>query len=265
MFINLLHLNIFLYKNSCYICVMKIIYLLTLLMLTTDISAKHYKGIDISHHQGTILWKKLDTSINFCIIKATEGVNWKDSKFNYNWIECGKTKIYRGAYHYFRPNKSGKEQAKFFLETVNFKKGDILPVIDIEKMTYSVYYTTVKVKKHGKIYYKKKRNIKVDNVTAYHNLRDMIEYIYTVLKVKPIIYTTTSHWNSYYKKYYTNTKHHYLWIADYRKKVTNPKIPTTWDKWHIWQYSPKAKICGIMKYVDVNITKHHPSTFLLKN
>lgn len=207
----------------------------------------------------------LDTSnyISFVVIKATEGVNLKDKKFDYNWLECGKTKLYRGAYHYFRPNKSGIEQAKFFLKTVQFKSGDIAPVIDVEQIHYSIYYTKVKVKKHHKVYYKSRRKIGVDKVMAYHNLRDMVDYLYKHTGTKPLIYTTTSHWNSYYAKLFENEHHHFLWVADYRKKVKNPITPKGWD-WSIWQHTPRGKIRGIKSYVDLNISKYHPSTFTIK-
>lgn len=244
---------------------MKIKTILLFLILSNIAISANYKGIDISKYQGNVDFKRIDTSISFIIIKSTEGINLKDKKFDYNWnnVKNTKQKVYRGAYHYFRPNKSGIEQAKFFLETVQFKKGDIVPVIDVEQIHYFVYYTKVKVKRGHKIYYKKRRRIYINNQVAYHNLRDMVDYIYKHLKVKPIIYTTTSHWNSYYAKSFQNEHHHFLWIADYRKKVKDPKVPFGWN-WHIWQYSPKGRVCGIKNCVDINISKYHPSTFTIK-
>lgn len=233
--------------------------ILTCFLINTLYSA-NYKGIDISHHQGKIVWSKIDTNIKFTIIKATEGLDFKDKYFDYNWKEIKNTNIYRGAYHYFRPNKSGIEQAKFFLKTVGFKKGDIIPVIDIEKMNYKITYI---YKKRGKKTIKLKR-IKVQNLIAYQNLKDMIDYIYEVLHVKPILYTSTCHWKSYYDKFFENEHHHILWIADYRKNVINPNIPKCWNDWTIWQYSPKYKIKGLNKYVDINISKKHPNEFIIK-
>ena len=245
---------------------MKIKLLLLFCVLYTHIYPQRYIGIDISRYQGDIKFEKLDTNIKFVIIKATEGVNLKDKKFDYNWANVfnAKQKIYRGAYHFFRPNKSGIEQAKFFLSTVKFQKNDIIPVIDVEKMCYSVYYTRVKTKRGKKIYYKNRRCVSVNSIMANHNLSDMVDYIHRHLKVKPIIYTTTSHWNSYYKKLFVDEHHHFLWVADYRKNVNNPIVPDCWETYHIHQYTPRGKFCGIPKRVDVNITKYHPSTFLIK-
>ena len=234
--------------------------IIVLFLLPLLIYGNNYKGIDVSRYQGKILWHKIDTTIKFVIIKATEGINHKDNMFDYNWNNVPKNKIYRGAYHFFRPNKSGIEQAKFFINTVKFQKGDIIPVIDIEKMCYKVTY--VYKKRHKKII--KTKCVEVQNITAYHNLRDMVDYIFKVLHVKPILYTTTTHWKSYYEKNFENEHHHILWIADYRKTVTEPKIPLSWSEWTIWQYSPKCKVCGISKYVDINVSKKHPSNFLIK-
>ncbi len=238
---------------------MKKIILLLMYLIPLLSIADNYKGIDVSKYQGKIIWNKIDTSIKFVIIKATEGLNHKDKMFDYNWANVNKDKMYRGAYHFFRPNKSGIEQAKYFLSVVNFKKGDIIPVIDVEKMCYRVTYV---VKKKGKRYVKTKC-VEVLNKVAYHNLRDMIDYIYKTLHVKPIIYTSTCHWKSYYEKHFINAHHHILWVADYRKNVKDPKIPICWPEWTIWQYSPKHKICGIPRYVDINISKKHPSNFLI--
>ncbi|MCB1178211.1 MAG: hypothetical protein KDK36_11570, partial [Leptospiraceae bacterium] len=44
------------------------------------------KGIDVSHHQGKINWKKVKSSgIEFTFIKASDGLNFHDSKFLFNW------------------------------------------------------------------------------------------------------------------------------------------------------------------------------------
>ncbi|MFW6328322.1 MAG: GH25 family lysozyme [Bacteroidota bacterium] len=44
------------------------------------------QGIDVSHHQGLIRWDSIDTSkVKFVFNKATEGANFKDKRFKYNW------------------------------------------------------------------------------------------------------------------------------------------------------------------------------------
>ncbi len=45
-----------------------------------------------------------------------------------------ENKIMRGAYHYYRPNENSIEQANLFIKTVKLQKGDLPPVLDIEKL-----------------------------------------------------------------------------------------------------------------------------------
>jgi lysozyme len=96
-------------------------------------------GIDVSSYQQKINWKKVDSvdykgiQISFAFIKATEGVTLVDPYFQRNWRESKESGIIRGAYHYFKPKKSGIWQARFFLQTVNVEAGDLPPVVDIEE------------------------------------------------------------------------------------------------------------------------------------
>src|SRR5215217_2400367 len=97
-------------------------------------------GIDVSYYQGKIDWKQVkamkedDVKIDFAFIKATEGLFKVDPYFQRNWREAPKAGVVCGAYHFFRPQKSGEWQAKFFLQTVKFETGDLPPVVDIEEL-----------------------------------------------------------------------------------------------------------------------------------
>lgn len=71
--------------------------------------------------------------IDFVFIKATEGQFNIDPQFQRNWRQSKKEGMIRGAYHYFKPRKSGKWQAALFLQTVTYESGDLPPVIDIEE------------------------------------------------------------------------------------------------------------------------------------
>ena len=51
-----------------------------------DLIKNTLKGIDVSHHQGIILWDSVLTeNISFAIVKATEGYTFKDTLFAKNW------------------------------------------------------------------------------------------------------------------------------------------------------------------------------------
>src|SRR5690606_12923327 len=76
-------------------------------------------GIDVSHHQGLLDWQRIkETGIAFAYVKATEGEDWVDRCFYYNWQQMAKAGIIRGAYHFFRGHTDPIAQAQFFIKTV---------------------------------------------------------------------------------------------------------------------------------------------------
>ena len=76
-------------------------------------------GIDVSAHNGDIDFQKVkDDGYSFVIIKASEGVSHHDSKFDINYDNARNAGLKVGAYHFFRKNTDGLNQAKNFLETI---------------------------------------------------------------------------------------------------------------------------------------------------
>jgi lysozyme len=188
-------------------------------------------GIDVSSYQGKIDWKMVksmkedDVQISFAIIKASEGIASIDPYFQRNWREAAKAGIVCGAYHYFRPQKSGDWQAKFFLQTVNFEPGDLPPVVDIEQLN------GVPPEKMRK------------------ELSDFLIYVEKKTKVKPIIYSGLTFYNDYLKGYYDEYP---LWIAHYHKAELRINASANWL---MWQHSDRARITGINHVVDFDAFK----------
>jgi lysozyme len=61
------------------------------------------KGIDVSHHNGTIDWRAVaDDGVKFAYIKATEGKDFQDDRFITNCRDATTAGVVCGAYHYFR-------------------------------------------------------------------------------------------------------------------------------------------------------------------
>ncbi|PWS29892.1 glycoside hydrolase family 25 protein [Pedobacter paludis] len=184
-------------------------------------------GIDVSYYQGKINWQKVkemkedDVGIRFAFIKATEGILQVDPYFQRNWREAPKAGIVCGAYHFFRPKRDGKTQAKFFLQVVNIEKGDLPPVVDIETL---------------------------DGVSPLRmrlELSDFLTYVEMKTKVRPIIYTGLK----FYEDNLEGKLDDYpLWIAHYYQ----PKLRLDKSRWKFWQHSDKAKINGIGHVVDFN-------------
>lgn len=183
------------------------------------------RGLDISNHQGIIVWSDIDTDkYKFVYIKATEGGNYKDKLFPANWEQSKKRGIYRGAYHFFTFSKSGKEQAANFIETVPVEPDTLPPVVDVEFLGNS--------------------SNRPSQAEFHTNLSQFIELVEKHYGKKPIIYTTYA-FMEHYELEYDGYK---LWIRDI---FLYPHIPE--KEWVLWQFSNRGKISGIQGFVDVNV------------
>ena len=97
------------------------------------ISGNSVIGVDISHYQGKVDFKKMEKQdIKFVFIKATEGAKYKDKMFEKNYQDAQKNEMCVGAYHFFSTKSGGKEQADNFIKTVGDLKGKLPPVVDVE-------------------------------------------------------------------------------------------------------------------------------------
>ncbi|MFD0940872.1 glycoside hydrolase family 25 protein [Pedobacter boryungensis] len=184
-------------------------------------------GIDVSYYQGKIDWQKVkamkedDVHVTFAFIKATEGLLNVDPYFLRNWREAPKAGIKVGAYHFFRPKRSGLWQANFFLQTATFEKGDLPPVVDIESLD----------------------GVSPENMRK--QLNTFIIQIEEKTKVKPIIYSGLKFYQDNLQGYYNDYP---FWVAHYHQ----PKLKLANKTWKFWQHSDKARINGINHVVDFN-------------
>jgi lysozyme len=184
-------------------------------------------GLDLSEYQGEIDWDLVDNIENdypleFVFIRATAGNDREDGQFDKNWLGAKKRKMIRGAYHYYRPDENSEEQALLFINTVRLKKGDLPPVLDIEKLP---------------------KTQSLDNLKK--GLRIWLKIVEAHYKVKPIIYTGEKYYDDFLKKDFSD---YLFWIANYnfyREKIG--------DDWLFWQFTEKASVSGIKGNVDVNI------------
>ena len=92
------------------------------------------RGIDISNWQEGLNVHNLD--IDFCICKATEGVNFVDTTCDSFIQQCKDKNILWAFYHYARENNP-EDEAQFFYDNCKdyIKKG--IPVLDYETENYN--------------------------------------------------------------------------------------------------------------------------------
>ena len=187
-------------------------------------------GIDISHYQGNIDWELLrnrgtidECPIRFVMIKATEGSNRIDPKFEYNFQQAHEYGFTRGAYHFYSTQSSAKEQAEHFIRQVKLIKGDLPPVLDVEQKPKDQTDTEFK-----------------------SSILEWLNRVEAHYQVKPILYT-------YYKfkmAYLNDTifNQYPYWIAHYYVDSVAYKGP-----WKFWQHTDVGRLPGIKGDVDFNI------------
>jgi len=207
---------------------------ITTQMRIFDVLQHHQKkekifGIDVSHYQGKIDWKKATKiqdsfPITFVFIRATTGSVKTDRKFKRNWKLAKQQNIVRGAYHYYRPNENSILQANNFINTVKLKKGDLPPVLDIEDIPRIQSMDKLKI-----------------------GLKKWLLKVERHYGMKPIIYSGESFYNDFL---YDAFPEYTCWVANYNFYVENM------DKdWHFWQFTDKGSVKGISEFVDVNVYK----------
>ena len=203
-----------------------------------DIIAKmkryNIEGLDVSHHQIRINWKKVDKKYKFIIMKATEGKDFLDSDFLYNWNNARLNGFTVGAYHFFSMLSSGAAQADYYISMVPDLDKALPPVIDLE------------------IPVKYPKNI------VLKELKDMIEKLEKHYKKKVIIYVTYHTYNAYIKGEFPENK---LWIRDIK---FIPELAEN-NRWVIWQVSNRGRVTGIPSFTDKNVLRSGTVENLIEN
>ncbi len=182
------------------------------------------RGIDVSHYQGEIKWEKVKKAdVAFAFVKATEGISLVDAQYERNRAQTTEIKLPFGAYHFFRPSLSGKQQAKHFLKTYKPLKGDLPPVLDLEE---------------------------TDGQSAKKIRKEALAWLKAVEKstgVKPIVYTLPHFASSYLNGALSEYP---LWVVDLGWR--EPADSKGWKSWTFWQHKHTGRVSGIKGDVDLN-------------
>jgi len=182
-------------------------------------------GIDVSKHNGDIDFDQVAADdYQFVFIKASEGKTYRDDAFDRNYRGARQAGLKVGAYHFFRKNRTGEEQASNLLSVIDGKPLDLPLVIDLEDDWGNGSTTS--------------------RDTALGRVLDMIGILagkgYDVM-----IYTNLDG----YKKYYMGMLgDHDLWLCSF----TSPDMLT--DKPHRFQqFSHEGTVAGVKGDVDLNV------------
>lgn len=184
-------------------------------------------GFDVSHHQKDIQWQQISPKkYRFVYLKATEGGDFKDTKFQENWLKAREHGFLVGAYHFYRLCRDGSIQSQNFIESVPNKPDALPPVIDLEYDSNCI------------------------NTYSKERLLKEIQIMHDALKIhygkQPIFYTSKAFYNIVLAGQFSQTP---LWIREYNGLPDLKDQP----KWLFWQHSSKGQIKGISTSVDLNV------------
>jgi GH25 family lysozyme M1 (1,4-beta-N-acetylmuramidase) len=185
------------------------------------------EGIDVSYHDGSIDWSRVRADgIDFAFIRASDGLDYIDNKFDANWAGARGAGVIRGAYQFFRPSQDPIAQADLVLERMGpLQDGDLPPVLDVETSS----------------------GLPADEVIA--GVRVWIDYMTDVLGRPPIIYAGLYSWEELTGN--ADMTESPLWVAQWTT-ASCPNIPSPWQTWMFWQYSEDGWVDGIGETVDVD-------------
>ena len=193
--------------------------------ILAELAGYKVHGLDISHHQEKVNWTLVDKKYKFIILKATEGQNFLDTDFLYNWNNARLNGFVVGAYHFFVMTSGGEAQADFYISKVPDSEKTLPPIIDLE-------ISTKKYKKPDVI----------------EHLRVMVEKLEKHYKKRVVFYVNYNTYNAYIKGEFPENK---IWITDYKYF---PKIEED-SRWIIWQVSRRGRIEGIPGFTDKNVLR----------
>ncbi|MCP4157868.1 MAG: glycoside hydrolase family 25 protein [bacterium] len=187
-------------------------------------------GIDVSHYQHEIDWgevKRNGRVIAFVYIKATEGLDIPDPKFDINWKGAKEYGIMRGAYHFFDAAQDAAGQADVFIKRVGqLEEGDLPPWLDLEAGKYGGV-NQVSKKKY------------TDEVLLW------LSRVEKGLGVKPVIYASPRFMRAHLMA--PGFAGYLLAVAEY-EDGKQPEVA----EWTFWQYSQTGKVKGISVDVDLD-------------
>lgn len=179
------------------------------------------RGIDVSAHNGDIDFNAVRADgMEFVFIKASEGENFKDASFRRNFDKAKKAGMHIGAYHFFRFDRDGVNQAVNLLDAIGDRHPDLGIAVDVETAGnmegYSIGYLKAQ-------------------------LQAMVDYLN--LKGYRVMFYTNR--DGYYDFIHEDFRGYPLWICAF----TSTPIETDWT---FWQFNHRGSVKGIKGNVDLN-------------
>ncbi|MCG2612765.1 hypothetical protein LZZ85_00680 [Terrimonas sp. NA20] len=226
--------------------------------LKDDVKYGKY-GVDISKWNGVIDWNKVQTDtvpdrIQFVIAKATQGRTLVDARFKENFSAAKAKGFLTGAYHFYDQKAEPAKQAENFINTVKLEKGDLMPILDVERNCFADCDKTP--------------DLLIPKNELIKNLKAFIGLLKEHYKTDVIIYTGEAFYNAFLAD---DFKDNYFWIAKY--SYTPPRCFQVGETFSLdnpcfknskkgcWQYTQWGNVKGFDSNVDLNFINNY---YLLK-
>ena len=189
------------------------------------------RGIDVSHHQGVIDWSQVaGAGVDFAFIKATEGGDHLDTRFDENWRQAGEAGLTRGAYHFFTFCTPGDIQADHYLAVAPPAPDVLPPAVDVEFAGNCRSWKSIE--------------------DVRRELRVLLRRLEAAWGRTPVLYITSESEERVIAGHFDDFP---VWIRSVflRPGGRNPV-------WLFWQYTDKGEIPGISTPVDLNVYRGKP-------
>lgn len=205
----------------------------------TTPSAYRVHGLDVSRWQGDIDWPTARRAgVSFVFIKATEGGDVADPKFDDHRRGARQAGVRYGAYHYFYFCRPAAEQARWFIKNVPRDSSSLPHVLDME---WNHQSRTCRLKPDGRTV-RQEADIFLDMLEAHYGKR-------------PIIYTTPD----FYKDTEIGRMRETFWL---RSVAGHPREVYPGQRWTFWQYTGTGVVPGVPGKVDINVFAGAPESWV---
>ncbi|EHJ00696.1 glycoside hydrolase family 25 [Clostridium sp. DL-VIII] len=180
-----------------------------------------YKGIDISHYNGDIDFKKVKSAGIQCVyMKATEGTTYIDPSLESYYSGAKSAGLKTGFYHFLVGTSSPETQAQNFYNNIKNKQSDLKPVLDIETSGFDVMDYTMRF------------------INEFNRLSNMDVCIYT--------------YSGFIDNLDNRLAKYSLWEANYYTSFSNLPSNSIWRSRVGQQYTDQGTVDGINGSVDLD-------------
>ena len=177
-----------------------------------------YEGIDVSNWQRYIDYSRVRNSeIDIVYIKASQGTNFKDPFFDYNYEKAKENGLRVGFYHFLTATnvEDARQEARFFSSVIAGKTPDCKLAMDFEQFRDGI--TAKEVSLTGK---------------------------------EMIVYSDLSNSRNVFNR--ELAQRYPLWFAYYGDYEALGNVETSWQTWEGVQYTNTGIVPGVNGYVDRN-------------